>query len=60
MNDPVKITGLCCLTVCFCVALVLGYDTPQVWGSILGLMSLIVGGGGAAKNAVKHILRIDD
>ena len=59
MSDGVKIMALGCLTVCFCVSLALGYDEPKIWGTILGLFSLIVGGGTAGKNAVKHILRID-
>ena len=58
MTDAVKVMALGCLTVCLCVTLALGYDDPEIWGSILGLMSLVLGGG-SAKNAVKHVLRID-
>jgi len=58
MSDGVKITALCCLTLCLILTLAMGYDAPEIWGSILGLMSLVLGGG-SAKNAVKHVLRID-
>ena len=58
MSDGVKITALCCLTLCLILTLAMGYNDPEIWGSILGLMSLVLGGGTAGKNAVKHVLRI--
>lgn len=59
-NDtPVKMTALCCLTVCFCLSIVVAVDSPQIWGSVLGIMAGVLGLGTVVKNATKHILRID-
>jgi len=58
MDIGLKITGMCCLAIMFCVSLALGYDDPEIWGSILGLVSLVLGGGSEIKKAIKHILRI--
>ena len=57
MNDAVRIAGLCCLTVCFCVALLLTPDKAEVWGGILGLMGLALGQNDI-KNAIKYVFRI--
>ena len=59
MDIALKMMALGCLAVMFCVALVLGYDDPQIWGTILGLFSLVVGGGAAIKNALKGIVKGD-
>jgi len=59
MDIALKITGLCCLTVMFCVALLLNHDDPQIWGTILGLFSLLVGGGQVILNALKGVTRKD-
>ena len=56
--DGVRIAAICCLAVMFSVALIMGYDTTEMWASMLGLIALIAGGGTAIKNTVKHILRI--
>ena len=57
MNDAVRITGLCCLTVCLCVALLLTPDKAEVWGGILGLMGLALGEG-AVRSAAGYVFRI--
>jgi len=57
MNAAIRITGLCCLTVCLCVALLLTPDKPEVWGGILGLMGLALGQNDV-KSAVKYVFRI--
>jgi hypothetical protein len=54
--DVQKVIAMCCLTVCFCVAL--AFEKPEAWGGVLALMGLVLGGGTAVKNAIKHILRI--
>lgn len=60
MNDKtIKIMALGCLTVCFCVSIVVALDSPQTWGSVLGLMAGVLGLGTTVKNAAKRVLRID-
>jgi len=55
--DAIKIVGLCCLTVMFCVSLILDYSDPEIWGTILGLFSLLIGGGTVIKNAFRGIIK---
>ena len=61
MSDDakVKITAIICLAVILAIVIIYARDEPQIWGSTLGLLSLVIGGGTAGKNAVKHVLRID-
>jgi len=59
MSDAVKVAGLCCLAVMFSVALALGYEDIKILGSIIGLFSLIVGGGSVVERVVRHVLRIN-
>ena len=57
MNDAVRITGLLCLTVCFCVAVVTALDKPETWGGVLGLFALVLGQNDI-KSAVKYVFRV--
>ena len=58
MSDGIKIMALGCLTVGLCVSFIFIPNNAQAWGSILGLISLILGGP-VIKSAVKHILKVD-
>ena len=61
MSDDakVKITAIICLGVILAIVIIFARDEPQIWGSVLALLSLVIGGGTAGKNAIKHVLRID-
>ena len=58
MSDEIKKMALICLTIGLCVSLIFIPNNAQAWGSILGLISLILGGP-AIKAIAKHILRIN-
>jgi hypothetical protein len=57
-SDTAKIAGYGALAVMFCVALALTPDKPETWGGVLGLFSMVAGGGSAIKGAVKYALRL--
>ena len=51
MNDnAVKITSIVCLSVILVITAIYMPDKSQIWGSVLGLLSLVMGGGSALKS----------
>jgi len=51
MNDnAVKITSIVCLSVILAITAIYMPDESQIWGSVLGLLSLVMGGGSALKS----------
>jgi len=54
----VKIIERVCIAIIFVITVIYLTDYPQIWGPVLGLLSLIFGGGSVIKSTVKHILRI--
>ena len=58
MNAAIRITGLCCLTVCLGMAFAMTRDLPETWGGILALMALCLGEN-QIKSAARYIFKID-
>jgi len=54
----VKIIERVCIAIIFVLTVIYLTDYPQIWGPVLGLLSLIYGGGSIIKGAVKYMLRI--
>jgi len=57
MNAAIRITGLCCLTVCLGMAFAMTRDLPETWGGILGLFALVLGQNDI-KSAARYVFRI--
>jgi hypothetical protein len=51
MNEyAVKITSIICLSVILAITAIFMPEQSQIWGSVLGLLSLVMGGGAALKS----------
>lgn len=55
----VKIVSIITLGVIFAITAIFMPNNPQIWGSVLGLLSLVLGGGSAIKGVTKYVFRID-
>ena len=53
-DNKVKITVIICLSVILAITAIFMPDESQIWGSVLGLLSLVLGGG----TVIKSMLRI--
>lgn len=58
MTEGTRKVAIICLGLLIAFTLYFLPDSPQIWGTLMGLMSLVLGGGAVIKNTVKHILRI--
>ena len=58
MSDDakVKITAIICLGVILAIVIIFARDEPQIWGSVLALLSLVIGGGSVIKKALRGIV----
>jgi hypothetical protein len=58
MSDAtiVKIIEIVVLSIILTITAIFMHDEPQIWGSILGLLSLVIGGGTVIKNALRGII----
>ena len=53
MNDKVKMTSIICLSIILAVTAILMPDESQIWGAVLGLLSLVLGGGAVVKSMLR-------
>jgi hypothetical protein len=51
--NPEKITAIVCLSVILAITAIFMPDESQIWGSVLGLLSLVLGGGSALKSFLR-------
>ena len=49
-NSIVKVVAIICLSVILAITAIFMPEESQIWGSVLGLLSLVLGGGAALKS----------
>ena len=52
-DNKVKITAIICLSVILAITAIFMPDESQIWGSVLGLLSLVLGGGAVIKSMLR-------
>lgn len=52
-DNTVKVISIICLSVILAVTAILMPDESQIWGAVLGLLSLVLGGGAVVKSMLR-------
>lgn len=52
-DNTVKVVSIICLSVILAITAIYMPDESQIWGSVLGLLSLVLGGGAAIKSMLR-------